>query len=105
MEIASWYYTSRTLHVAAKGRIADVIADADLGEGVHISEIASKTGVEHRKLGGVVSIIVHCTTDAPIARIMRALCSIHVFNEVKELYFANTRTSHMSGSRRQPTPG
>ena len=51
MEISCGYYSSRALHVAAEGRVADVIAEADEGDGVHVSEIASKTGVEHRKLG------------------------------------------------------
>ena len=51
MEISVGYYSSRALHIAAQGRVADVIADADTGEGVHVYEIANKTGVEHRKLG------------------------------------------------------
>lgn len=51
MEVSIGYYSSRALHVAAEGRVADIIAEADTGEGVHVSEIASKTGVEHRKLG------------------------------------------------------
>ncbi|EPT04774.1 hypothetical protein FOMPIDRAFT_1027546 [Fomitopsis schrenkii] len=83
MEVSIGYYSSRALHVAAEGRVADIIAEADTGEGVHVSEIASKTGVEHRKL----------------ARILRALCSIHIFKEVKELHFANTQTSQaMAGN-------
>lgn len=59
MEIACGYYSSRALHVAAEGRVADVLAETDKGEGVHVSAIASKTGVEHRKLGTARSKL-HC---------------------------------------------
>ncbi|KZT63929.1 S-adenosyl-L-methionine-dependent methyltransferase [Daedalea quercina L-15889] len=77
MEIASEYYISRALHVAAEGRIADILVDADPEEGLHVKEIALKTGVEQWKL----------------ARVLRSLSSIHVFKEVKEFRFANSWTS------------
>ncbi|KAH9927650.1 S-adenosyl-L-methionine-dependent methyltransferase [Fomitopsis serialis] len=77
MEFASEYHVSRALHVAAEGRIPDILADANPAKGLHVKEIAQQAGIEHRKL----------------ARILRCLASIHVFKEVKELHFSNTRTS------------
>lgn len=51
MEIGTQYFISRALHIAAEGRIADVLAHADPEVGVPIQDISKKVGVEEQKLG------------------------------------------------------
>jgi hypothetical protein len=48
-EINLEYAESRALHIAAHHRIADLVAEQD--DGVHVNDLASKTGLEKRKLG------------------------------------------------------
>ncbi|KAI0930163.1 hypothetical protein AcV5_006947 [Taiwanofungus camphoratus] len=77
MEMGTQYFISRALHIAAEGRIADVLADADPEVGVPIQDISKKVGVEEQKL----------------ARVLRCLCTVHIFTEVQKDHFANSPTS------------
>lgn len=79
LEVSSQYFESRALHIVADQRLADVLArnqqQPDIGVG--IETLAKATGIEVRKLG----------------RVMRCLCSIHIFREVGPDRFANNRVS------------
>ncbi|EED80501.1 predicted protein [Postia placenta Mad-698-R] len=79
MEMAMDQYVARALHIAAEARIADVLAAIDPKEGMPITDIAKTVHVEERKL----------------ARVLRCLCTVHVFIEVKDLHFANSVTSQV----------
>ncbi|KAF8992613.1 S-adenosyl-L-methionine-dependent methyltransferase [Cyathus striatus] len=61
--------------VVTEAKIADILVDKP--EGLHVNEIAKKTGLPAGKLG----------------RIMRVLATKHCFNEVKPDNFANNRLS------------
>ncbi|KAF9040755.1 S-adenosyl-L-methionine-dependent methyltransferase [Panaeolus papilionaceus] len=63
------------LNVVSTFKIPDVLQTKP--EGMHISEIAEKTGLEPRKIG----------------RVLRLLSTRHVFTEVSENVFANNRLS------------
>ncbi|KAG2419142.1 hypothetical protein HFD88_002246 [Aspergillus terreus] len=76
LEVSSQYNEARCLHIAAVLRIPDLLADHG-SEGVPIERLAEKVGIETRKLG----------------RIMRCLCSIHVFREIDGGVFANNAIS------------
>ncbi|PCH41150.1 S-adenosyl-L-methionine-dependent methyltransferase, partial [Wolfiporia cocos MD-104 SS10] len=76
-EVACAYFLSRALHVAIQARVAEILADADPTKGMSAALISEKTGINEQKL----------------TRVLRALCSIYVFNEVRDGYFANNRTS------------
>ncbi|RDB18706.1 3-O-methyltransferase 2 [Hypsizygus marmoreus] len=68
-------YEPGCLHVAITFKIPDILLEQP--EGLHISEIGRKTGVDEEKLG----------------RILRLLASRHLFREVKPDIFANNRLS------------
>ncbi|KKA24443.1 O-methyltransferase [Rasamsonia emersonii CBS 393.64] len=75
-EVGCQYFESRALFIAAERRIPDLLAEA--GEsGLEIDQLAAKTGIEASKL----------------ARILRCLCSIHIFREIGPGRFANNRIS------------
>ncbi|KAL1689190.1 S-adenosyl-L-methionine-dependent methyltransferase [Schizophyllum commune] len=75
LELGSQYYEARALHIAVEKNVADILATAP--HGLPLDDLAARTGVKAHKLG----------------RILRALCSIHVFAEVKPGVFANNHTS------------
>jgi len=78
-DIACSFFISRALHIAVQARVADVLADADPAQGISCEDISQKTGINAQKL----------------TRVLRTLCTIHVFSEVKEYHFANNRTSQI----------
>ncbi|KAJ3504647.1 hypothetical protein NLJ89_g7832 [Agrocybe chaxingu] len=68
-------YESTCLGIAMKFGIPDVLQED--AAGMHITDIAERTGLEERKIG----------------RILRLLATKHVFREVSENVFANNRLS------------
>ncbi|KAI8630832.1 S-adenosyl-L-methionine-dependent methyltransferase [Xylariaceae sp. FL1651] len=76
LEVSSQYFEARALHIAASHRIPDILAQHGQ-EGLDIKSLAGKVGIESRKL----------------SRVLRCLCSIHVFTEVDEDVFANNAIS------------
>ncbi|TFK35060.1 O-methyltransferase-domain-containing protein [Crucibulum laeve] len=68
-------FESSCLNVAVRFKISDVLKEKR--EGMHISEIGQKAGVEERKIG----------------RVLRCLSSKHYFREVSKNVFANNRLS------------
>lgn len=76
-------YQPAFISVALRGRIADVLLNEPAG--LHVTELSQRSNVEERKL----------------ARVLRTLCSHHVFREVKRDIFANNRLS-MLFSESQP---
>ncbi|TFY67302.1 hypothetical protein EVG20_g3987 [Dentipellis fragilis] len=77
MEICSQYYEARALHIAVEKRVADLLADADPTQGVPLLDLSHQTGIKEQKLG----------------RVLRCLCTVHVFVEVRPDHFANSLTS------------
>ncbi|KAF9493340.1 S-adenosyl-L-methionine-dependent methyltransferase [Pleurotus eryngii] len=77
LTVACEYFEARALHIASEHRIADLVANADPKVGVHIDVLAKATGIDSRKL----------------ARVLRTLCSAHIFAEVQNDYFANNSVS------------
>ncbi|KAF3912593.1 O-demethylpuromycin-O-methyltransferase [Arthrobotrys entomopaga] len=76
MEVSLQNYESRPVHIAVSLRIPDILAEH--GEsGCHVTDLAARVGIESRKL----------------SRLMRCLCSIHIFRELAEDVFANNRIS------------
>jgi hypothetical protein len=76
IEVACQYWESRALYIAAERRIPDLLAAAGDG-GLGIQAIANATKIEQLKL----------------SRVLRCLCSIHIFREVAPEVFANNVTS------------
>ncbi|MCJ1432684.1 hypothetical protein MMC27_002041 [Xylographa pallens] len=76
LEVSSSYYEARALHIAAEKRIADIIAGAG-GAGLSVKDIGHAVGIEHLKL----------------SRVMRCLCSLHIFKEVSPDVYANNIVS------------
>ncbi|PNH47456.1 hypothetical protein VD0004_g823 [Verticillium dahliae] len=76
LEVSSQYFEARALHIAADARIPDLLAKA-APEGVPIDLLSAKAGIESRKL----------------SRLLRCLCSIHIFAEVEPDVFANNAVS------------
>ncbi|KAI1146766.1 S-adenosyl-L-methionine-dependent methyltransferase [Nemania diffusa] len=76
LEVSSQYFEARALHIVASHRVPDLIAKNEPG-GLSIETLASQTGIESRKL----------------SRLMRCLCSIHIFKEIDEDVFANNEIS------------
>ncbi|KAF2637243.1 O-methyltransferase A [Massarina eburnea CBS 473.64] len=76
LEVSTQYSEARALHIAAEKRIPNLLAGFD-EEGVSIEELALKVGCDAAKL----------------SRIMRCLCSIHIFREVQPDRFANNGVS------------
>ncbi|ETS79069.1 hypothetical protein PFICI_08922 [Pestalotiopsis fici W106-1] len=77
VDMSTSYLISRALHIVADHDIAGIIAAANGADGVHVEELARLAGMEQDKL----------------CRIMRALVSHHVFQEVEERRFANNHVS------------
>ncbi|KAF9631052.1 putative o- protein [Lasiodiplodia theobromae] len=76
LEVSSQYYEARCLHIAADKRIPDLLA-ASPAAGVHIDTLSAAVGIESRKL----------------SRILRCLCSLHIFRETSGNTFANNNVS------------
>ncbi|KAH8882922.1 O-methyltransferase A [Thozetella sp. PMI_491] len=76
IELSNSCFETRALHIAADARIPDLVA-LHAESGVDISTLSGQTGIEAGKL----------------LRIMRTLCSGHVFREVAPEAFANNRIS------------
>ncbi|KAI1111372.1 S-adenosyl-L-methionine-dependent methyltransferase [Nemania sp. NC0429] len=74
LEVSSQYFEARALHIVADKRIPDIIAKSG-DAGVDIQTLAAAVGIEPRKL----------------SRVMRCLCSIHIFHEKDEDVFVNNR--------------
>ncbi|MCJ1467792.1 hypothetical protein MMC07_006417 [Pseudocyphellaria aurata] len=82
LEVTSQYFEARALHVAAERRIPDLLSSAlvrnkDQSAGLSVKEIGNATGVEPLKL----------------SRLLRCLCSMHIFQEVKPDRFDNNTVS------------
>ncbi|CCM06273.1 uncharacterized protein FIBRA_08523 [Fibroporia radiculosa] len=76
-EISFSYLPARALHIAAEARVFDILAETDPSSGMDIQDISHCTGINAGKL----------------IRILRCLCSLHIFSEVKPSRFANSSTS------------
>ncbi|KAF3901332.1 O-demethylpuromycin-O-methyltransferase [Dactylellina cionopaga] len=72
IEVALQHYESRSMHIAASLHIPEILAEHG-DAGCDIKILATRVGIESRKL----------------SRVMRCLCSIHVFRETAEDVFAN----------------
>ncbi|EWC44896.1 hypothetical protein DRE_00955 [Drechslerella stenobrocha 248] len=72
IEVALQHYESRSMHIAASLRIPEILAEHG-NAGCGIDTLATRVGIESRKL----------------SRVMRCLCSAHVFRETAEDVFAN----------------
>ncbi|KAL6304369.1 S-adenosyl-L-methionine-dependent methyltransferase [Sparassis latifolia] len=77
LEVANQYFEARALHIAVEHRVARHLAKVDQAVGMPISELSKATGLHPEKL----------------SRIMRALCSMHIFAEVQDGSFANNTVS------------
>ncbi|KAL6305483.1 S-adenosyl-L-methionine-dependent methyltransferase [Sparassis latifolia] len=77
LEVANQFFEARALHIAVEHRVAHHLAEVDQAVGMPISELSKATGLHPGKL----------------SRIMRALCSMHIFAEVQDGYFANNTVS------------
>ncbi|KAJ5476098.1 hypothetical protein N7475_001827 [Penicillium sp. IBT 31633x] len=76
LEVSSQYNEARCLHIAAVLKIPDFLSESG-NKGVSLEDVAKKVGIEKRKLG----------------RILRCLCSIHIFQELEDGVFANNAIS------------
>ncbi|KAL7622056.1 hypothetical protein AAE478_007557 [Parahypoxylon ruwenzoriense] len=76
LEVSSQYFEARALHIAADKRVADILAKSK-DTGVDIQTLASEVKIEPRKL----------------SRVLRCLCSIHIFSEKSEDVFTNNDIS------------
>lgn len=76
IEVACQYWESRALYIAAERRIPNLLAAAG-EQGLSAQGLGKLTGIESLKL----------------SRILRTLCSIHIFREVAPDVFANNVTS------------
>jgi hypothetical protein len=92
LEVSSQYNEARCLHIAAVLRIPDIL-DENGEKGVSMEHIAERVGIEMRKLGMFLKFgNLRALTRLLImiaGRIMRCLCSIHIFREVEDGIFAN----------------
>ncbi|KAL8728552.1 MAG: hypothetical protein Q9181_005309 [Wetmoreana brouardii] len=75
MEVGCQYWESRALFIAAERRIPSMLAapGVDITIGVSAKQLGRETGIEHLKL----------------SRILRTLCSNHIFTEPSPDHFAN----------------
>ncbi|KAI4215429.1 MAG: hypothetical protein L6R36_009387 [Xanthoria steineri] len=98
------FFESRALFIAAERRIPDLLAQAaGAAPGLDIDAIAAKTGIHAGKLctnGSLTPIFQHLRSVVfanlvmgNAARIMRTLCTTHVFQEIDDNQFANNRVS------------
>jgi hypothetical protein len=99
IEVATQYFEARALHIAAEKRIPDMLAGFD-ENGVAVSDLAEKVGCDSRKLCQYQLYVTRWKTPAVstdlsviLARIMRCLCSMHIFKEVQPDRFANNVVS------------
>ncbi|OTA52207.1 S-adenosyl-L-methionine-dependent methyltransferase [Hypoxylon sp. EC38] len=76
LEVSTQYFEARCLHIITDKRIPDLLSKKGK-VGLHIQELASVVEIEPKKL----------------SRIMRCLCSIHIFSEIEEDVFANNPIS------------
>ncbi|OSX68054.1 hypothetical protein POSPLADRAFT_1043216 [Postia placenta MAD-698-R-SB12] len=76
-EVVSSYFAAKCLNIAVQARVADIVAEADPQRGISVEDIGRRTGINGRKL----------------AQLLRCLSTIHIFSEIKDGYFVNTRTS------------
>lgn len=79
LEVGCQYWESRALFIACERRIPDLLAapGVDGAIGLSAQRLSEMTGIEHLKLG----------------RILRALCSNHIFMETSADCFANNVVS------------
>ncbi|RMZ86788.1 hypothetical protein DV736_g5986, partial [Chaetothyriales sp. CBS 134916] len=75
-EVACQFFESRALFIAAERSIPDLLEEAG-DDGIDIATLSQKTGIEKGKL----------------SRILRCLCSIHIFREIENGRFGNNRIS------------
>ncbi|THH23128.1 hypothetical protein EUX98_g8050 [Antrodiella citrinella] len=74
--------------------VCDILDAGDHEKGVHIDELSRRTGIKAHKLGGP-SLRAGYPLEASyapsecVARVLRTLCTSHVFREVSYDYFAN----------------
>ena len=75
LEVGCQYWETRALFIAAERHIPDMLASPDVDSSVGMSAelLGEKTGIEHLKL----------------CRILRTLCSNHIFTEPSPDHFAN----------------
>ncbi|THH22375.1 hypothetical protein EUX98_g8213 [Antrodiella citrinella] len=79
MVITHEFYEARALQIVAEARIPDLLAEGDPKVGVPIEVLSKKAGVKGQKL----------------ARVLRMLCSVHIFTEVSNYRFANNHFSQV----------
>ena len=78
LEVACQYWESRALYIAAERRIPDLLSTPEAKEnGISALALGKETGLEQQKL----------------SRLLRCLCSNHIFREVAPDVFANNVTS------------
>lgn len=98
LEVSSQYNEARCLHIAAALRIPDLL-DKGGKDGVSMEDVAKNVGIEKRKLGELwFTMTPNCicsffTKYMIPGRIMRCLCSIHIFRESSDGMFANNAIS------------
>lgn len=78
-EIACYNFLARALHIAVQSGIPDILAEAEPQTGMSSHEISRRTGIHEQKL----------------TRVLRTLCTFHIFLEVRDHHFANSRTSQV----------
>ncbi|KAK4186762.1 putative methyltransferase [Podospora australis] len=71
VEVAFQYFEARALHVIVDKRVPDILARH--GGGLSVKDLSREVGIEAGKL----------------SRLMRCLCSNHIFEELEEDMFAN----------------
>lgn len=76
MEVGMAYCKSACLRVAMDGNVPEILREAG-PKGLHANDIASKNGMEPKKL----------------SRILRLLATYHIFKELKPNVYANNRIS------------
>lgn len=99
LTICGEFLESRALHVAVRHNIPEILASS--GKGMHIQDIGARTGISAAKLGrSHVDSMRRPLLKDLVERIMRTLCSIHVFDEVHEHRYANNAiTSELVGNK------
>ena len=79
LEVGCQYWESRALFIACERRIPDMLDAAGTSKSIGVSaqQLGQQTGIEHLKL----------------SRILRTLCSNHIFAELSPDHFANNTIS------------
>ncbi|KAI0789398.1 S-adenosyl-L-methionine-dependent methyltransferase [Abortiporus biennis] len=77
LEMTYQFHDARALHIAAEARIAEILDKGDKDNGVSIQSLGDQTGIQKQKL----------------MRILRTLCSNHIFAEVSNGFFTNNYVS------------